>query len=420
MKKLYSIPLFLTLSFFFVFNFLIIAINTNTDTEIAVSGNNWEKSNPEEQGMNPQFLTELKEYIEANYPGMYSLLIIRNGFLVEEEYFAFTADTKREIYSCTKSFISALIGIAIQEGFIDNVDSPVFDFFPDRLFANFDERKQNMTLYHLLTMTTGLEWYELQVGYDNSNNSIYLMLKTDDWIKYVLDQKMIEEPGKKFNYHTGASHVMSAIINKTTGLSTLEFAKTRLFEPLGIEDYGWSTDPDGVHIGGYGLELTPRSLAKLGQLYLNNGSWKGEQIVPEEWILTSTRDHRPPGNYSYGYGFQWWIHPDNGIFSAWGHAEQRVIVVPKYQLVAVFTGYMPDIYGDPAGDLVDTFVIPAITEFTQISTSTITEFTQTSSSSDHNSSSDNRTIFFIFTIPYLCLIVITRRLRSKEEIPRSS
>jgi CubicO group peptidase (beta-lactamase class C family) len=397
------------LSFLIGFNLLILAFNINTTAKITTLRNDWEVSRPEEQGMNSQNLAELKEFIELNYPDIYSMVIVRNGFLVKEEYFVFTGDTKRNIYSCTKSFISALIGIAIQEGFIENVDSPVLEFFPERTFANTDEKKRNMTLYHLLTMTTGLEWYELQVSYDDPNNSIYLMWDTNDWVKYVLDQKMVEDPGKEFNYHTGASHVMSAIINKTTGLNTLEFAKTHLFEPLGIEDYVWPTDPDGIHYGGHGLELTPLSLAKFGQLYLNNGSWKGEQIIPEEWVLNSNRDHRPPGNYSYGYGYQWWIHPDKKIFSAWGYAEQRVIVVPSYQLVAVFTGYMPNVYGDPAGDLVNTFVIPAITEFTQISSSTnSTEFTQTSSSSD------KKTVFFVFTLPYLFLIVISRKFREKE------
>ncbi len=409
MKRLFSLLLFLILTSFFVNNFLITSFNINNRANIPDSNNDWEMSSPEAQRMNPQILIELKEYIETNYPGMYSMLIIRNGFLVVEEYFALSADTKRDIYSCTKSFISALIGIAIQEGFIDNIDFPVLEFFPERTFAETDKKKQNLTLYHLLTMTTGLEWYELQVGYGNPKNSIYLMLDTDDWIKYVLDQKMVDEPGKKFNYNTGASHVISAIINKTTGKTTLEFAETHLFNPLGIDDYTWPKDPDGIHVGGYGLELTPRSLAKLGQLYLNNGSWKGEQIVPEEWVLTSTSDHRPPGNYSYGYGFQWWIHPDKEKYSAWGYAEQRVIVVPRYQLVVVSTGYMPDIYGDPAGDLVDMFVIPAITEFTQLSTST--EFTQSSS---NNSSTDNRTEFFGFVIPLLFLIVISRKFKPKE------
>jgi len=361
MKKKHYSQILHSLIVIIVINLMLSISLGQATTEIIGMINDWETSTPEEQGMNSKTLDVLKEYIKKNYSGIYSTVIIRNGFLVEEEYFQFSATTKRNIYSCTKSFISALIGVAIQEGAIDSTNNSVLSFFPDKTFANLDDRKQNMTLYHLLTMTSGLEWNELQVGYNDQNNSLYTMWEANDWIQYVLDQKMVDEPGKIFNYNSGTSHVMSAIINRTTNMSTLEFAKSRLFDPLGIEDYSWPTDPNGTYKGGEGLELTPRSLAKLGQLYLNNGSWKGQQIVPEEWVTISRIDHRPPGNHSYGYGFQWWIHPDRDIFSAWGYAEQRVIVVPKYQIIAVFTSYMPNYEGDIGADLVDMFIIPATT-----------------------------------------------------------
>lgn len=401
MKKLYCSHVLLLLFLFLTFNLQTFTSLVQGTIEITASANNWETSTPEEQGINSKKLDELKNHIKTNYSDIYSMVIIRNSFLVEEEYFRYTAATKRNIYSCTKSFISALIGIAIQEDFIESIDKPVLEFFPDQIFANVDDRKQNMTLYHLLTMTTGLEWYELQVGYNDQNNSLYRMWESKDWIQYVLDQKMIEEPGKEFNYNTGASHVMSAIINKTTGMSTLEFAKSRLFGPLGINDYFWPTDPNDIHTGGEGLELTPRSLAKLGQLYLNNGTWKGQQIVPKKWVVNSSRiDHHPSGNHTYGYGFQWWIHPDHEIFSAWGYAEQRAIVAPKFELVAVFTGYMPNTYGDLAGDLVNTFIIPAIT------------------GSNNTCSSDTpaakSTSYLVFTLPSLFIIVILSKYQRKK------
>lgn len=374
---------------------MLVVLGTSGTTEVI---NNWETSTPEEQGMDSKKLDDLKEYIKTKYSDMYSMVVIRNGFLVEEEYYRYSTTTKRNIYSCTKSFIGTLIGIAIQERLIESIDESVLELFPERNFANVDERKQNMTLFHLLTMTTGLEWYELQVGYDDQNNSLYNMWESKDWVQYVLDQKMIEEPGKEFNYNTGASHVLSAIINKSTGMSTLQFAKSRLFDPLDIEDFSWPTDPSGIHKGGEGLELTPRSLAKLGQLYLNNGSWKGQQIVPKEWVFNSTKiDHRPPDGHSYGYGFQWWIHPDREIFSAWGYAVQRVIVVPKYQLVTIFTSYMPNVDGDPASDLVNTFIIPAITEF-----------------NDGSSDNSTTTTGFLYTLPILFLLVTLRKYLRKK------
>lgn len=395
MKKTHSSQILHSLIVLIVINLILSISLGQATTEIIGMINDWETSTPEEQGMNSKTLDVLKEYIKKNYSGIYSTVIIRNGFLVEEEYFQFSATTKRNIYSCTKSFIGALIGIAIQEGAINSTNNSVLSFFPDKTFANIDDRKQNMTLYHLLTMTSGLEWNELQVGYNDQNNSLYTMWEVNDWIQYVLDQKMVDEPGKIFNYNSGTSHVMSAIINRTTNMSTLEFAKSRLFDPLGIEDYSWPTDPNGTHKGGEGLELTPRSLAKIGQLYLNNGSWKGQQIVPEEWVTISRIDHRPPGEHSYGYGFQWWIHPDRDIFSAWGYAEQRVIVVPKYEIIAVFTSYMPNLEVDIGADLVDMFIIPATTS------SEITLPKETTNP-------------IIFTLPSILLMVTFRKHRKNE------
>jgi len=329
---------------------------------------------------------------------MYSMVIIRNGFLVEEEYFEYSATTKRNIFSCTKSVTGALIGIAIQEGYIDSVNESVLDFFPNYQFTNTDERKQNITLYHLLTMTSGLEWDES--NYDSSNNPLYLMWEPTDWIQYVLDLKMVDEPGKTFSYNSGTSHVMSAIINYTTGMSTLEYATSRLFTPLGFDGYNWPTDPNGINKGGEGLELTPRSLAKLGQLYLDNGSWKGEQIVPKEWVYNSTRiAHYPLRNNHYGYGYQWWIHP-GGVFSAWGYAHQRVIVVPEYQVVATFTSYMRNIGGDPAADLVNTFVLPSIFTHENYEEPTTT--------------SANTTTTFVFIIPTLIMLVLIRKYQNFE------
>jgi CubicO group peptidase (beta-lactamase class C family) len=378
----------------------MLSIKFGQTTSKVIEGiNDWETTTPEEQGMRSKYLNDLKEYIKKEYSDIYSMVIIRNGFLVEEEYFMFTATTKRNIYSCTKSFTSALIGIAIQEGAIESTNKTVLSFFPEKTFSNVDDRKKNMSLYHLLTMTSGLKWNELQVGYNDPTNSLYQMWESNDWIQYVLDQKMVDEPGMIFNYNTGVSHVMSAIINQTTGMSTLEFAKSRLFDPLSIDDYQWPTDANGIHKGGEGLELTPRSLAKLGQLYLDNGSWKEQQIVPEEWVKLSRIDHRPPGDHLYGYGFQWWIHPDRSIFSAWGYAEQRVIVIPKYELVAVFTSYMPNTVGDIASDLVGMFIIPAITSSAAITT---------------NETANITTISFLFTLPAIPIMVTVRKHRRSK------
>jgi CubicO group peptidase (beta-lactamase class C family) len=377
---------------------LMVVTNPVQATPETVNGiESWETSTPEEQGMDSRVLDGLKKYIRDSYPDVYSMVIIRNGFLVEEEYFQYSDTTKRNIFSCTKSFTSALIGIAIQEGYIEGINESVLDFFPNYFFTNIDQRKQNMTLYHLLTMTAGLEWDESD--YDNPQNPLYMMWESTDWVQYVLDLKMVGEPGNSFNYNSGASHVMSAIINYTTGMSTLEYAVSRLFSPLGIDDYYWPADPQGIHKGGEGLELAPRSLTKLGQLYLDNGSWNEQQIVSEDWVYYSTKfTLNPPTDNYYGYGFQWWIHPD-GIFSAWGYAHQRVIVVPEYQVVATFTSYMPTISGDPAANLVNEFVLPAIFTHENYVEPTVT--------------SDNTTTMFAFILPTLLMMVLIRKKQRK-------
>jgi CubicO group peptidase (beta-lactamase class C family) len=390
-KDFSQVVQFLTLVI--ILNTIVFTIIVQAETEIVKKNESWEISTPEGQGMDSKVLDELKTHINKNYPDIYSMVIIRNGFLVEEEYFSYTSATKRNIYSCTKSFTSALIGIAIQEGYIESIDEPVLDFFPNKTFANNDDRKQNMTLYHLLTMTTGLEWNE--ANYDDPNNPLYLMWESADWVQYVLDLKMVDEPGKTFSYNTGASHVMSAIINYTTGMRTSEYANSRLFSHLSINDYTWPTDPNGINKGGEGLELTPRSLTKLGQLYLDNGSWKGNQIVPEKWVIDSTNaTFNPPKNNYYGYGFQWWLQPGD-IFSAWGYAHQRVIVVPEYQVVATFTSYMPTISGDPATNLVNEYVLPAI-------------FTH-ENYEEPSGTSDNTTTMAVFVLPVFLIIVLIRK-----------
>ncbi|MHA2109228.1 MAG: serine hydrolase domain-containing protein [Candidatus Hodarchaeales archaeon] len=367
-------------------------------TETVVTMESWETSTPEAQGMDSRVLENLEKHTLKTYPNIYSMVIVRNGCLVEEEYFKTTDTTKRNIYSCTKSFTSALIGIAIQEGYIEGINTSVLDFFPSYTFTNIDERKQNMTIYHLLTMTAGLEWNE--ADYNDPQNPLYLMWDSTDWVQYVLDLKMVDDPGQTFSYNSGASHILSAIISYSTGMSTSEYAETRLFSPLGIEEYYWPTDPQGVPKGGEGLELTPRELAKLGQLYLNNGTWKDQQIVPKDWVSNSTQySLNPPTSNYYGYGFQWWIHP-GGIFSAWGYAHQRVIVVPEYQVVATFTSYMPTISGDPAASLVNEYILPAIFDHENYEEPT--------------TSTENSVTAFVFILPTLILMVLNRKNQSIE------
>ena len=194
----------------------------------------WRTSPPEEQGMDSQKLAQMLVAIQQQHLNLHSLLVIRNGYLVSETYFGpYQQDTRHELYSCTKSFISTLIGIAMDKAYIDRTDHRIVDFFPERTFANLDRQKADMTLEDVLTMRTGLDWQEGDPAYR-------AMYQSPDWVKFMLDKPMAVPPGSRFNYCSGCSHLLSAIVQQTTGMNTRDFAEQYLFKPLGI------TNVDGI------------------------------------------------------------------------------------------------------------------------------------------------------------------------------
>jgi CubicO group peptidase (beta-lactamase class C family) len=205
----------------------------------------------------------------------------------------------------------------------------VIDFFPEMEFDNMDSRKSSMTIEHLLTMTHGLDWEE--------NNDYFPMTISDNWVQFVLDRPMIRDPGSVMEYCSGAPHVLSAIIERVSGNSTLEFAEEYLFEPLRVDDYNWETDPQGIYEGARGLSLTPHDMAKFGYLFLNNGTWDTEQIVSPDWISMS-RDGQHYVNLIKRYGYGWWNYTGVGAYNAVGFTAQVISVVPEHDLVVVVTG----------------------------------------------------------------------------------
>lgn len=312
---------------------------------------NWQTSTPAEQGMDADRLARLLDAIDETQLNLHSLLVIRHGKIVLEKYFGdYRPDTRHEQYSCTKSFLSALVGIALEQGAIAGLERTVVSFFPKKSFAHLDERKARMTVEHLLTMTSGLDWQE--------GDPIYReMYISPDWVRYVLDIPMAAEPGSAFNYCSGCSHLLSAILQEATGMNTFRFAQENLFLPLGITDAEWSTDSHGTPIGGWGLQITPRDMAKLGYLYLNGGNWNGKQIVPAAWVQASVEKHveNPDG---LDYGYQWWIYPSHGAYAALGRAGQTILVAPDLDLIVVTTA---DVEGHEAiFDLIEKFVFTAI------------------------------------------------------------
>ena len=326
----------------------------------------WRRSTPEEQGMDSGRLVELLATVRERELAIDSVLVIRNGTLVlEANVHPFTAGSKHMILSCTKSIVSALVGIAIEQGYLRGTEQKVLDFFPRRV-VHPDERKQAMTLEHLLTMTTG---FECRDGPKYGVRGIRAMRASEDWVQYVLDLPMVEEPGARFEYCNGASHLLSAILQQATGVTAAEFAERHLFAPLGISGVVWPETADGVSIGYAEIRMLPRDLAKIGLLYLHRGVWDGAQVVPAAWIETSTRQHVAE-SATDGYGYQWWVDKATvwarlgwaeftPTFTARGWGGQYVSVVPEKNLVVVFTGRLPaGDFGAPA-KLLQSKIVPA-------------------------------------------------------------
>jgi len=223
---------------------------------------------------------------------------------------------------------SALIGIAVEEGYINSINDYIINYFPNRTINNLDSRKQSITIKHLLTMTSGLEW-------DDSINYQEMTFRSD-WVQYVLDRPMDSQPGMAWNYNSGGSHLLSAILESITPNGTLAYAKSHLFEPLNITNYTWIIDNQGIPIGGTRLKLTPRDMAKFGFLYLHKGLWNGSQLVPSSWVSESQKCYwnlQFEEHQGLGYGYQWWIYKWANAYAAIGAYKQYIMVVEDLNLV---------------------------------------------------------------------------------------
>ena len=318
--------------------------------------NGWRTSTPEEQGIDSTKLVEMLEFTQDRKYNVDSIVIIRHGYLVADiNFHPFSADEKHILYSCTKSIVSSLIGIAIEEGYIAGVDTPVLDFFPDLEVKNMDDIKQSMTLENLLSMTTG---FECRDSYLYNFEGLTKMHESYDWVQHVLDLPMLYQPGTTFEYCNGSSFLLSAIIKETTGMSAHDFAKEHLFAPLGITDSYWETNPQGINYGYSDLFLTPKDMAKFGFLYLHDGVWDGKQIVPANWVKASTQEFIP-ATLQDGYGYQWWIN-DAGYYMALGYRGQFIFVLPDLDMVVVIVSDQYDGDYEAPEILLTTYILPAV------------------------------------------------------------
>jgi CubicO group peptidase (beta-lactamase class C family) len=298
----------------------------------------WETSLPELQGMDSLALASLVRFGASEK--MDSLLITRHGRIVAEAYYApFRAGHKHRINSATKAITATLIAIAHKDGLLDSLDHRVLDFFSNRKIANLDDWKRAMTVQHLLNQTSGLEWSESLN--DAVPVSFLEMERSADWQQFILDRPMARAPGTLFDYNSGNSHLLSAIISKLTGGRPLEYANTHLFGPLGITDVVWRQDPQGILGGGAGLYMLPRDMAKIGYLYLRNGVWESRQILPADWIDAvnhASVNMRAVFMPSLRYANQFWAVPDKNVYMAVGYHRQLIVVMPALDVVAVATG----------------------------------------------------------------------------------
>ena len=266
-------------------------------------------------------------------PRLNSLLISHQGQLVVEDYFnGWQGSRPANMKSASKSVISALIGIAIDEGYIESVTVPIVEYFPNHLSLQSSPEKLNITVEDLLTMQSGLK--------TTSNRNYGKWVLSDNWVEFALNQPLVAEPGEAMLYSTGSSHLLSAILTKAAGIDSKSFAQQYLASPLGFSMSYWSQDPQGIYFGGNNLEMTARQMLAFGELYLNGGQAEGRQIIPRQWIESSYQPHAesPRGQGRY-YGYGWWLRDLAGLQVpvAWGYGGQLIFVIKELDLVVVAT-----------------------------------------------------------------------------------
>jgi CubicO group peptidase (beta-lactamase class C family) len=298
--------------------------------------NGWQTSTPKEQGVDSRELANLVDFGVAHH--LDSFLLVRHGKIVAEIYYApYSEGILHEVNSTTKAVVGTLIAIAWKDGWLDNLNHPVLDFFDKRKVTNAYDGKIAITVQNLLDMTSGFEWNE---GLDGPNISSHAMEYCPNWVDFILNRPMANSPGEVFYYNSGNPHLLSAIITKLSGMSALQYAQAKLFGPLGIDHVFWRSDPQGISVGGYDLFLEPRDMAKIGYLYLRNGVWEGRQILPSAWIdkvnhaTIDTHSAREP---ALRYSDLFWALPDKHVYMSVGYHGQVIMVFPDLDAVAVTT-----------------------------------------------------------------------------------
>jgi len=311
-------------------------------------------------------LREMGNAIAAgSYPDVHSVLVAQRGRLVFEEYFyEYDANTPHALRSATKSVVSALVGLAIAKGLLNDVRQPVLPLFADDYpqIAHVTDAKRRITVEDLLTMRTGLDCDDRNQASPGNETR---MGRSDDWVKFTLDLPMRSEPGTSSSYCSGAVIVLGRLIETMSGEPLETFARKHLFEPLGIRNFEWRFDPDRSSINTFcQLSLTPRDMVKIGLLYMNGGKWDRRQVLPADWVNVSTRRHTSVDDIDYGY--LWWrpyLNVTGGrhaAIMATGNGGQKIFLWPELDLVVVMTGGNYN-SSSPANTLAIKYILPPLT-----------------------------------------------------------
>ena len=343
----------------------------------------WETASLPSVGLNEYKLLQMLGYLQSNPDHkIHSIIIIKNNKLVFEEYFpgdkfnlgqytgetGFDREDTHNLCSATKSFVSACIGIAIGKGFIQSVEQKISEFFPEHsdLFQN-NPLKQTITLKHLLTMSSGIEWDDETYYYNDPRNDLYQLFTVSDPIIYILSKDIIETPGTVFAYRNCNTNLLGEIIRRASGQRLDAFAENFLFGKLGITELEWQMLPNNVVFCSGDLRLRPRDMAKFGQLFLNGGVWNQEQIISANWTNESiqSRFFMPANWWEDGYGYQWWtktFHSNSNSYESYfaqGWGGQCIFVFPANHIIVVFTGgnYFTE---SPMLELLNSYILPVI------------------------------------------------------------
>jgi CubicO group peptidase (beta-lactamase class C family) len=308
------------------------------DTPAVVDGDDWKIGTPEKHGLSAATLASAVDKVVAKYPQTTSVVIAVDGELVFERYAPESGvDTAMPVYSVSKSILSALVGISMQDKSMPGLDTRLAKLVPQ--FGKAGAAVQGATLRDALTMRVGLK---------SVDDTMDQMWGSPDWVDYIVTRPVIAKPGTTYTYNTGVSHLVSVALAKQVGKTTEEYAREKLFGPIGIDTVQWDTDPQGNSTGGTGVSLTTRDMARFGQLYLDNGRWDGKQIVPAKWVAESTVPRVKSTNQGKMFGYFWWPTTwkiggkQVRAVEAIGWGGQRVAYVPAlHAVIAMTTGTSP-------------------------------------------------------------------------------